>query len=410
MEYTLTIDKEFQSYGPPLTPEELNLLDASINADGCKEAIEVWANHNETIIDGHNRFRICKSCKLDYKTRALKFETRGEVINYIINKALGRRNLTDLQKSNLRGGRYINENKGPGAPEGNNNRNQCAQNAHIDSNAPTTAEKLGDEYGVDPATIRRDADFAAGLAKIKDACGDEIRNDILSKKIKVSKQVVSSIGKNKGATSEQIQDLIKNAQKPKERKANGRKTTKKTFNELIKEGTIPKPKQTNSISQKTIAVSKAIECGIKPAECFGQYGLSIGVHKRSKIVVASKNQSLIDAMDSELLSPNAASCAVNFSQKEIDLILEKAESEKAAKNHKPLSVAGRSKQELLRELLERTYADWAGASNNRPITNSCIPSNAEKLADLELLCKNVRRYVNEYLKKIEEEIANVRQG
>lgn len=53
---TLTIDPEFSALGPKLTIEEENFLFASLERDGCRDAIVVWANNEDIILDGHNRY------------------------------------------------------------------------------------------------------------------------------------------------------------------------------------------------------------------------------------------------------------------------------------------------------------------------------------------------------------------
>ena len=57
---TLTVDPEFSALCTDLSPEEMNLLENSLEVDGCREPIAVWANHYDTILDGHNRYRICQ--------------------------------------------------------------------------------------------------------------------------------------------------------------------------------------------------------------------------------------------------------------------------------------------------------------------------------------------------------------
>lgn len=57
MQIKLKIDKEFKTLIPPLSPTEYEQLEANIIADGCREPIVIW---NGYIIDGHNRYEICK--------------------------------------------------------------------------------------------------------------------------------------------------------------------------------------------------------------------------------------------------------------------------------------------------------------------------------------------------------------
>ena len=52
----LRIDPEFKAIIPPLQSDERALLEQSIRAEGCRDAIVVW---DGTIIDGHNRYEIC---------------------------------------------------------------------------------------------------------------------------------------------------------------------------------------------------------------------------------------------------------------------------------------------------------------------------------------------------------------
>lgn len=54
----LKIDPEFQSLIPPLSPDEYKQLEANIIEDGCMDPLVYW---NGTLIDGHNRYRICQA-------------------------------------------------------------------------------------------------------------------------------------------------------------------------------------------------------------------------------------------------------------------------------------------------------------------------------------------------------------
>ena len=114
---TLTIDKEFAGLCPNLTDEESAHLEASIEADGCRDEIVVWANHKDTILDGHHRYKICERLGKTFKTTALRFESREECIEWIIVNQLGRRNLTDEQKAFLIGKRQQAEKKAEGPPQ-----------------------------------------------------------------------------------------------------------------------------------------------------------------------------------------------------------------------------------------------------------------------------------------------------
>ena len=91
----LIIDEEFASLIPPLTPDEFSGLEQSIIAEGCREAIIVW---NGVIVDGHNRYRICRAHMIPYRTERLNFASRDEAMLWMLRNQLSRRNLNDFQR------------------------------------------------------------------------------------------------------------------------------------------------------------------------------------------------------------------------------------------------------------------------------------------------------------------------
>ena len=102
---TLSIDEEFRDLIPPLTPQELEQLEANISRDGCRDPLVVWLGEN-VLIDGHNRYEICQRCEYEFHTVEKKFESREKVIEWICLNQLGRRNLSPTAASELRGRVY----------------------------------------------------------------------------------------------------------------------------------------------------------------------------------------------------------------------------------------------------------------------------------------------------------------
>ncbi|MBR0167076.1 MAG: hypothetical protein IJQ08_00220 [Synergistaceae bacterium] len=91
----LQVDNDFESLIPPLTDDEYTCLEQSILAEGCRDPIITW---NGIIIDGHHRFKICKKHKIDFQTVQKEFASRDEVILWMIQNQLGRRNLSEFQR------------------------------------------------------------------------------------------------------------------------------------------------------------------------------------------------------------------------------------------------------------------------------------------------------------------------
>ena len=91
----MKIDKEFAELIPPLTDEEYKGLEASILAEGCRDALVVWG---EVLVDGHNRFKICTKHNIPFTTVQKEFADRNEVLVWMLQNQLSRRNLNDFQR------------------------------------------------------------------------------------------------------------------------------------------------------------------------------------------------------------------------------------------------------------------------------------------------------------------------
>jgi hypothetical protein len=78
-------------------------------------------------------------------------------MNWIIRNQLGRRNATEEQKAYLRGKWYLEEKQDHGG--------QTPSSVRIGQHAPSlsTAEKISKETGVDPRTVKHDADYAKAV-------------------------------------------------------------------------------------------------------------------------------------------------------------------------------------------------------------------------------------------------------
>lgn len=94
----MTINEKFKSEIDSLTPEEYASLEASLLADGCRDALITW---NDTLVDGHNRYEICTKHNIPYSTIEKEFADENEVLIFIAKNQLSRRNLNDYQKVKL---------------------------------------------------------------------------------------------------------------------------------------------------------------------------------------------------------------------------------------------------------------------------------------------------------------------
>ena len=113
----LLIDPEFEAKCPPLTQEELQLLEQNILDEGKVTApIITW---NNIILDGHNRYRIIqRHPEVSYTTIEKDFPDRFAAIVWICRNQLGRKNLTVKQKKYLIGKQYEAEKASYGSSDG----------------------------------------------------------------------------------------------------------------------------------------------------------------------------------------------------------------------------------------------------------------------------------------------------
>lgn len=96
--YELTISEVLEHVMPPLQEMELDLLTDSLLSEGCRDPLVVW---NGIIVDGHNRYRICREYQIPFIYEERDFDDEAAAKRWIIDNQLGRRNLPDFVKCEL---------------------------------------------------------------------------------------------------------------------------------------------------------------------------------------------------------------------------------------------------------------------------------------------------------------------
>ncbi len=186
----IVIVEELKQLIPPLTKEEHVQLEENIIAEGCREAIILWNNQEEYIlIDGHNRYGICKKHKIDFKIEIKDFENIEAVKDWMINNQLGKRNVTEKTKSYLRGTQYTLEKqkdsfKGNQYTKGGSGQPDHQQKTH---------ERLAELFKVSPKTIQRDEKFAMAVNRISGE-NIEIKNKILNRDLQMPASQITEYG------------------------------------------------------------------------------------------------------------------------------------------------------------------------------------------------------------------------
>lgn len=88
----IQIDEELENLLPKLEVEKYNLLRTDIIKNGCINPIIVW---NGLIVDGHNRYRICKENNIEFKTKEMNFANKQEAMIWAWTTQKARRNVDD---------------------------------------------------------------------------------------------------------------------------------------------------------------------------------------------------------------------------------------------------------------------------------------------------------------------------
>ncbi len=243
---SIVIDRELQEWISPLSIDEYAQLKQNILQNGCLDKLLVWKKSAQEyiLVDGHNRYQICKDLGINFQIAILEFPDKEAAKLFMLTHQMGRRNLTTEQLSYLRGKRYeqekavisnslgINQSnlvkgqnvlqpkaeknngnlvKGQNVlqPKTEENNSNLVEGQNVLQPKTTTAEKLAQEYHVSDKTIQRDYEFAKGLDKVG-VSNPELKQAILSGTVKVKKEVLQTLSKIEiNEAIENVEDLLK---------------------------------------------------------------------------------------------------------------------------------------------------------------------------------------------------------
>ena len=200
----LIIDPEIRSDLPAPLPEELELLEKSILAEGCRDVLVVWKGHG-IILDGHNRYEICNRLGVPFRYVEMEFGSREEALLWVANNQLGRRNLTEYQKKILIGKKLDLQKKLEGRPA-------AAKLPHSEGVSGETAERIAQEQGFSRATVERSADLYRSHQAIQEQ-SPETAQKLVTGEIRVPEKDICLVGRilrdteGKRFTQEQREDV-----------------------------------------------------------------------------------------------------------------------------------------------------------------------------------------------------------
>lgn len=192
----LTIDPEFRDKIPPLSDDEFQKLEQNILEDGeVREPLVVWHN---TIIDGHHRWKIIQKHGLtNYKIKQMDFADKWAAIVWMCRNQLGRRNLTDVQRTLLIGEAYRAQkmtvgNHAEKTRDKSGRFTVCPQNEDIRKDSRTRAI-IAQKFNVGGATVDRASQFVEGL-DAAEAVSAGFKDAVRSGAVTAPKYVIQEIG------------------------------------------------------------------------------------------------------------------------------------------------------------------------------------------------------------------------
>lgn len=184
----ITVDEEFRNLLPVLDDDALKLLEENLLENGCRDALVLW---NGVLIDGHNRYDICTKLDIPYTTVDKEFESRDEVVIWIITTQVARRNLNPKQLSHYRGLHYRTEKKIQGTYVRTPIQVESYHNDNFQKNEKT-AGKLSKIYKVSGPTILRDAKASEGTEAIGEV-SPKAKRMILTEEVRIDKKDLVAI-------------------------------------------------------------------------------------------------------------------------------------------------------------------------------------------------------------------------
>ena len=196
--HRLVIDPEFRDLIPALQESERKILEENLMKEGCRDPIAIW---NGVILDGHNRYDICRRRGIPFTTVEVPVYSREEALAWICANQLGKRNISEETRRYLIGKRYTMEKMiGAHNPSGRNQHSKEEVRAtmlprpHYDDTACRTRERLANEYHISHTTVLKYEYYTQAMDFLGEVM-PELVPKILSGQVKISQENILELAK-----------------------------------------------------------------------------------------------------------------------------------------------------------------------------------------------------------------------
>ena len=204
----IVIDQRLKALIPNHSSDEREGLKRSIMKEGrCLDKLKVWAHDGiTTLLDGHTRYDICMETGIPLPDcEAIEaVKTFEDAWNWVIDWAIGQRNLTPMHIAYLLGKKLAAEKK----PEGGDKKSEEYKKSLPHSEAVIrTSEKIAKANKVGHCTVERNQKLAQSMDKIR-AVSPSTADKILNEEIEISRPRINIIA-NEPGVSEQGEEAVR---------------------------------------------------------------------------------------------------------------------------------------------------------------------------------------------------------
>ena len=385
MNPVLTIDPEFEAKCPPLIEDELSQLEENILEEGLVlMPLIVW---NNTIVDGHNRYRIAQEHPgIEFRVHEKHFNSKYEALSWICKNQLGRRNLTPQQKKYLVGQRYKAEKQIHGGDRKSEQAKSSSQNGNLISPLKT-CERIAEETNTSKNYVIRAEHFSDGIDAAEEVLPG-IKNDLLLGKYKPKEADVAAIARaspeERREKAEQLRAIPE--KKPKADQESPRSGTKRQ-QEAYSCGTRRLNTRFDCPDEK-VPEADILDAVMETIQVYAQYAVSI-----DRLLIARQNQRQLDRKQAQRQLQSLQSKKAQLDKRLQDLYEQLVEGELSRE-----SFASQKKSITARmEEISRTISELERKASSDDENDNALIEKFKSYAGITALTKEIS---NDLLKSV----------
>lgn len=175
-----TIEAAVRDSLPPLSEGERAGLTRMLLRSPVPPTLVVWQHDGHNVLaDGHLTSEVCRRFGRPTQLVALDLPDLAAVIEWRWDSHYARRNLSKEAQSYCRGWQYQRSRGSRGG-----DRRAKSQNETSNDQRDPVAIALANKFAVSRATIFRDRDYAEALDAVAAVVGDDVRQEILARRLK----------------------------------------------------------------------------------------------------------------------------------------------------------------------------------------------------------------------------------